>query len=245
MAISYSDANWDVVILRNKTVPFWIGETYGKVLFNVTRTRSCWDLILYPTVSAYYNTDDWMIGAGGGVINHFNVSKHLSIDVDGKVTVGDKKSYLTKNGITPSVNVGVTYHFGGHHKKRHNSYDYVPQRTTDTMVIHKTDTVYVNKYVKSRYVATFDLNSSKLKSIEMNKIKEFMSNVDRDHKITLIGSADSKTGNTQRNETLAIDRANVIKAELIKMGFDDISILTQIDIFENMELSRSVVIEIE
>lgn len=120
----------------------------------------------------------------------------------------------------------------------------------DTVVVEKI--VEVEKVVEKVIVKpidaiiNFEIGSSKISDAGMNIVKSFANEVkETNFKVNVIGSADSSTGSKERNEQLAIERANNVANELINCGVEKVSIKTVIDIDEDAKSSRCAVIVAE
>jgi len=97
-------------------------------------------------------------------------------------------------------------------------------------------------------VITFPMGKSTLSTVEREKVEMVAKSFDgQDVAIKVLGSADSKTGTTKRNNQLAKERADAVKAVLVKNGIseDKISVETALDATENVETSRSAIITLE
>lgn len=256
--IVYSDGNYNVLLLKDKRGVTWHGNTYGSLLFDITSAaggyneRRIWNLIMYPTFSTYFSNNSWGFGCGAGITNQFRLAEGLRLNIDAKANAVTNKVFADKDiNVVPSISIGLSYNFGKKGKKGFKEASaYVNDCRPiirDTVFIQKRDTVYVEKIIRdtNRYVVTFDINSYVIKHLEGIKIKDFLSGVDKNREIVIIGSADSNTGNVQRNKYLAEERAYAIKSELIKLGFYKISVLTAIDYFDNREMTRAAIIEIK
>lgn len=97
-------------------------------------------------------------------------------------------------------------------------------------------------------VITFPMGKSTLSTVEREKAEMFAKAFDgQDVVIKVVGSADSKTGTAKRNNQLAKERADAVKAVLVKNGIseDKISVESTLDATENVETSRSAIITLE
>ena len=97
-------------------------------------------------------------------------------------------------------------------------------------------------------VITFPMGKSTLSTVEREKVEMVAKSFDgQDVAIKVLGSADSKTGTAKRNNQLAKERADAVKAVLVKNGIseDKISVETTLDATENVETSRSAIITLE
>ena len=95
---------------------------------------------------------------------------------------------------------------------------------------------------------TFPMGKSTLSTVEREKVEMFAKAFDgQDVVIKVVGSADSKTGTVKRNNQLAKERADAVKAVLVKNGIseDKISVETTLDATENVETSRSAIISLD
>jgi outer membrane protein OmpA-like peptidoglycan-associated protein len=92
------------------------------------------------------------------------------------------------------------------------------------------------------------MGKSTLSTVEREKVEMVAKSFDgQDVAIKVLGSADSKTGTAKRNNQLAKERADAVKAVLVKNGIseDKISVETTLDATENVETSRSAIITLE
>ena len=175
-----------------------------------------------------------------------------------------------KQNMEGRVLVGFTYKFGSKSKKNHNfvlcpysvtksDYDALRSRydalaaekaKVDTVQVVKVvpREVYIEKelIVPGTTIITFPIGSSYLYDVEKVKVAEFVKTVPEDMPIIILGSADTKTGNTRLNERLATKRANVVADYVKSLGVavDRITTTTKLDAFENAAASRAAVISV-
>ena len=172
-----------------------------------------------------------------------------------------------KNDARVNVQLGLTYKFGKAGRKNFRlcpysvtkaDYDAVvaelnelKNRKPDTVEVVKTVTETRDVVVRETYfvprstVITFPIGSSKLSTVEKEKVKLFASGLAYGANVHIVGSADTQTGSEKRNNTLAELRANVVKDALVNefgLPADSIFIDTKLDATENVETSRSAII---
>ncbi len=110
----------------------------------------------------------------------------------------------------------------------------------------KPETIVITTEGKKQIVLFFDINKSKLNANELAHLKAFASTLKPDAKLTVIGSADSGTGNEKINTRLSTDRANVVADILVKeygLSRDNITIQNTFDLFGNNPQSRATLVE--
>ena len=169
-----------------------------------------------------------------------------------------------KHDARANVQLGLTYKFGAAGKKnfrlcpysvtkadydalKKQYYDLTNQEpevrevvktVTETKEVVKTET----KVLVGTTVITFPIGSCALSNVEYQKVKLFAETFkDDDTQISLVGSADSKTGSETRNFALAQNRANVVKNVLVNdfgIKEDRISVETRLDVLEDAEATR-------
>lgn len=112
----------------------------------------------------------------------------------------------------------------------------------------KEKKVEVPVYMPANSFVTFSIGSALVTPVEKIKLKQWVNNVPAENAITVIGSADSKTGSKATNDKLSQKRAEAVKKIIVEeCGRDEskVNISTQIDV--NPELnaaSRAAVIEV-
>lgn len=108
--------------------------------------------------------------------------------------------------------------------------------------------VYVagaTKVLVGSTVITFGMGSDKLTAVEQEKVEMFAKTfADQETLVKIVGSADSKTGSAKRNDTLAKNRAAIVKDVLVKNGIsaDRITTYSEFDVTDKAETSRSAII---
>ena len=170
-----------------------------------------------------------------------------------------------------NVQVGVTYKFGSKSKKSHNfvlcPYS-VTQADYDALLakynelagrkpeVKEVEVVKVEEKVVKDTVEVegpstctiyFGIGSTKISDRERAHLDFFANSLEKKNvKISITGSADTKTGSAKRNNYLANKRAEVVKDILInEYGFKAEDIATQVvyDVFDRPANSRVAIIE--
>lgn len=174
-----------------------------------------------------------------------------------------------KNDARVNVQAGLTYKFGKSGRKNFRlcpysvtkaDYDAVvaelndlKNKKADTVKVVKTVTETKEVVVRETYfvprntVITFPIGSATLSKVEKEKVGLFASNLDKDSKVHIVGSADTQTGSEKRNNTLADLRANAVKDILVNeygISADKITIDTKLDATKNVETSRSSILNL-
>lgn len=134
-------------------------------------------------------------------------------------------------------------------------YDAVVARGPQVKEVEKTvieiKEVQVEKEVRvfvGSNVFIFPLNSSTLSDNQRRELEMFAKSFNgQDVVVKVLGSADSGTGSAAVNERIAQERADAVKAVLVKSGIPENKIIveTTLDITENAETSRSATITLE
>lgn len=164
------------------------------------------------------------------------------------------------------ANIGIAYRFGSNKTHSHNfvicPYTHTEEEYEEICNMYdecmnkpaEIDTVVIEKIVKietetivpadkaEEAIVTFEKNSSKLSAAEMARLNMFMANVEKDAKITVVGSADSKTGSEKYNYALATLRAEEVKNILEQNGYTNVTTDTKLDVSETPEFSRCAVV---
>jgi hypothetical protein len=89
---------------------------------------------------------------------------------------------------------------------------------------------------------TFEKGSYQISNVQMQTLDLIMKSLNKDAKIKVIGSADTKTGSEDFNKDLAIKRAETVKAVLEKNGFTVTETTIKLDAFDGDEISRCAII---
>lgn len=92
----------------------------------------------------------------------------------------------------------------------------------------------------------FEKGKYNISEKELSHIIDFANSVDKDSKITIIGSADSNEGSVERNKFLSEQRAEVVKNVLVeKYSFkpENITIETTMDAADTPERSRVAIVK--
>lgn len=162
------------------------------------------------------------------------------------------------------ANIGIAYRFKSRNTGSHNfvicdkAYteeqyaelyalydDCMSTRTPDTVVIEKVVEKVIEKVVEvntNNTIITFEKNSSTISPMEMQRLDVFMTNVDKDDSILIVGSADTKTGTESYNNELATNRADAVRTILEKNGYTHVHVSTKLDSYNTVELSRCATI---
>lgn len=170
--------------------------------------------------------------------------------------------------VFANLTVGVTYKFGNRRVKSHNfvtnnyavtkadydalkaERDALASRKPEVVekVVEKTVEKVVEKEVRvlvGSSIITFNVGSSKLSDVEKAKVLAFANTLDKDAVITILGSADSKTGSKAFNDKLAKARAEIVRDVLVKeCGVDAsrINLDATLDATDNVKTSRSAIV---
>ncbi|MBQ6286195.1 MAG: OmpA family protein [Bacteroidales bacterium] len=110
----------------------------------------------------------------------------------------------------------------------------------------KPETVVVKTEGKKQIVLFFEIAKNNLRENEIGHLRAFASKLSPDAKLTVIGSADSGTGNETINTRLATARAQVVVDILVKefgLSRENITVDHTFDIFGNNQYSRATLIE--
>lgn len=175
------------------------------------------------------------------------------------------------NDARANLQVGVTYKFGSKSKKSHNfvlcpysvtkaNYDAALARIAELESrgpqVKEVEVIKeVEKVVKDTVEVEgpgsctiyFSIGSTKISDRERAHLDFFVNSLEKKNvKISITGSADTKTGSAKRNNYLANKRAEVVKDILInEYGFKAEDIATQVvyDVFDRPANSRVAIIE--
>jgi outer membrane protein OmpA-like peptidoglycan-associated protein len=114
----------------------------------------------------------------------------------------------------------------------------------------KPDTVFVESAVVSSATLYFDCGSSRLSARELAHLEYYAScALNADSKVTVIGSADSATGSSKRNQYLSEQRAKTVANLLVEkygLSMDNITIVAEGDtnnVFDTPAKNRVVTIK--
>ena len=175
------------------------------------------------------------------------------------------------NDAHANIQLGVTYKFGSKRKGGSHNFVLCPYSVTkadydkvvaerDALAARKPEVKEVVKTVTETKevmikgdtrvlvgstVITFPIGSSTLSKVEKEKVGMFANSLDKDTLIQIVGSADTKTGTENGNNTLAQKRADVVKDVLISeygISADRIKLNTKLDATDNVETSRSAIL---
>lgn len=112
----------------------------------------------------------------------------------------------------------------------------------------KENRVEVPVYMPANSYVTFTIGSAVINPVEKIKLKNWVSNVPEENAITIVGSADSKTGSQAYNEKLAAKRAEAVKKIIVdECGKDasKVNVETKIDVVSELAAaSRTAVMEV-
>lgn len=167
---------------------------------------------------------------------------------------------------------GVTYKFGYKNasgNKTHNftlcesgisetDYNYIYEKycealkskpDTVTVIVEKEVVVEVvnDEFTKpTNMFVEFEKGSSVLSKFWVNRVSEIASYISDDETVVVVvGSADSSTGSNEINKKIANERAESVAKVLRNNGVKNIKVGSVIDINEEPELSRCVLITVE
>ena len=185
---------------------------------------------------------------------------------DNAPAVTNESNAFARPLYMPTASVGVTINLSkkknfdrGVSKKEYDAlktqYDAVVARGPQVKEVEKTvieiKEVQVEKEVRTfvgSNVFIFPLNSSTLSKKQRQGLEIFAKSIEGQYVVVkVLGSADSKTGTEARNKSLAQERADAVKAVLVKSGIpeDKIIVETTLDATDNAETSRCAIITIE
>lgn len=112
----------------------------------------------------------------------------------------------------------------------------------------KENRVEVPVYMPANSYVTFSIGSAVINPVEKIKLKKWVESLPSKNDITIVGSADSKTGNAALNDKLAAKRAEAVKNVIInECGIDAsrVNIETKIDVIPELAAaSRAAVMEV-
>lgn len=169
------------------------------------------------------------------------------------------------------LNAGISYRFGSKRTGSHNfvlcpysvtkaDYDKVvasrdalqeelnkkPKEVIKEVV--KENRVEVPVYMPANSYVTFTIGSAVINPVEKIKLKQWVNSVPSENAITIVGSADSKTGSAEYNEKLANKRAEAVKNIIVnECGRDasKVNVETKIDVITELAAaSRTAVMEV-
>lgn len=94
-------------------------------------------------------------------------------------------------------------------------------------------------------VVAFKIGSAVLSKVEKAKLNHFAMTLDKNVRVHVLGSADSKTGTESKNYTLAQKRADVVKDYLVKeFGLTDVLVSVTLDINDVPAASRAAEVNV-
>ena len=112
----------------------------------------------------------------------------------------------------------------------------------------KENRVEVPVYMPANMYVTYTIGSAVVNPVEKIKLKKWVESLPSKNSITIVGSADSKTGNAAFNEKLAQKRAEAVKNIIVnECGIDEsrVNIETKIDVITELAAaSRTAVMEV-
>lgn len=219
---------------------------------------------------------NWEFAAGFGVRNEFRINEKWDAIVDIQDIVAKASSYSSKGRFIafPSITVGASWNFGERNNFDRLSSIMpvvIPLSFTEeeynglkdkVAALEKENAALKDKIAEleargpvKEYIETgvsavtlyFDMGQTTVSDREMAHLEYFASEVAKDKELSLVGSADSKTGSAKRNAYLAAERAKVVKNLLVKAGFDadKISIDTTTDAYNTPAKSRVVTVNVK
>lgn len=175
---------------------------------------------------------------------------------------------LSVRDMDVQVTAGITYKFGS--KSKGHNFRLCPYSVTqadyDAVVAERDalknrapevkevvrETIRTERVIEKETrvlvgstVITFPIGSAVLSEVERQKVAMFAKSLDGDTLVQIVGSADSGTGSVARNNTLAQNRANVVKnmlTDVYGIAPSRISTDTRLDATENPETSRSAIL---
>ena len=110
-------------------------------------------------------------------------------------------------------------------------------------IVHDTVTVQAEPEDIMAVYVNFEKNSSRIYESEMSELDDWVRLIDKNTKILVTGSADTKTGTEIHNKVLARKRAEAVKKYLEnKHGFTDVKTAVELDFFPNRAASRVAVV---
>ena len=167
------------------------------------------------------------------------------------------------------LQVGLSYKFGSRRTNSHNfvlcpysvtADDYAAAKALiaelearEPVVKEVVKEVVVEKVVEKQVpvvyggttVVAFKVGSSVLSDVEKAKLNRFAMTLDKNVRVHVLGSADSKTGTETRNYTLAQERADAVKDYLVKeFGLTDVLVSTTLDINDVPAASRAAEVNV-
>ena len=189
---------------------------------------------------------------------------------DNAPAVANESNALARPLYMPTASVGVTINLSKKKnfdrsssvsvpKKEYDAlkaqYDAVVARGPQVKEVEKTvieiKEVQVEKEVRTfvgSNVFIFPLNSSTLSKKQRQGLEIFAKSIEGQYVVVkVLGSADSATGTPAVNERIAQERADAVKAVLVKSGIpeDKIILETTLDATDNAETSRCAIITIK
>lgn len=235
----------------------------------------CYANLIMPDGEKTLLTGDEMVYNTGAELN-FNLGKTRAWQINIKPSVvwshdADNQFGFDKNYATARINAGVTYKFGCRKTNNHNfvTNDYaVTQHDYDVLmaryeechnrepekvevpvevVVEKTVEVAGAPKYFGESMVLFPCGSATLSANNKEVIRHFFEDAQDGAVIYILGSADSATGTEKFNYELANKRAQVVKAELIKLGADEneIEIDTTLDGGSTIRASRCAFLSIK
>ena len=127
-----------------------------------------------------------------------------------------------------------------------DEYNVLLNRTPDTVIVEKT--VFVEKVIDEtvpmNLVICFDKGSSSISNLKETQIVSFANSVKDGMTVKVIGSADTGTGNYEKNRELADQRANAVADILYQNGVKNIEIGVSLDVDRDPSTSRCAIVEV-
>lgn len=219
--------------------------------------------------------NNWEFALGAGLINNFRLGNRVDLNLEFGALVSREAAYTDKSRFIgfPYATVGLAINLGKTAFARHTSATPVVVPVPFTTEQYKAlqdkvnaleqenaslknriselenrepEKVYVEADAPATATLYFDLGKSKLSQRELAHLEYFASNLDKDAKLSVTGSADSATGSKGFNEKLAAQRAEYVKGLLVNtygLSADNISTDSGLDAFNTPAKSRVVIIK--
>lgn len=238
--------NYRDLTYTNSSKDYFSFNTFAQINFNLGQKRA------------------WVINIKPGVVwNDFSGKPAADSNI--------RNGMFRSSSADFRITAGVAYRFGSKRTGSHNfvlcpysvtkaDYDkVVTERDALQAEVNKGPKIVEKEVIKEKKVevpvympaksfVTFSIGSAFITPVEKIKLKQWVNNVPAENSITVIGSADSKTGSKATNDKLSQKRAEAVRKVIVgECGRDEskVNISTQMDV--NPELnaaSRAAVIEV-